>query len=93
MIARACDSRTDAFASGPPRSPGAYGKSSNFLSEKWSAGQAPVLIPIVQVDQLKISTGSIALLVNLSQIVAAGAYFYRLEGLGQRATQRMVWVR
>jgi MFS family permease len=34
------------------------------------------VIPIVQVDQLKISTGSIALLANLSQIVAAGAYFY-----------------
>jgi MFS family permease len=34
------------------------------------------VIPIVQVDQLGISTGSIASLANLSQVVAAGAYFY-----------------
>jgi MFS family permease len=34
------------------------------------------VIPIVQVDQLKISTASIALLANVSQITAAIAYFY-----------------
>jgi MFS family permease len=34
------------------------------------------VIPIVQVDQLKISTASIALLANLSQVTAAVAYFY-----------------
>jgi MFS family permease len=34
------------------------------------------VIPIVQVDQLKISTASIALLANISQITAAIAYFY-----------------
>jgi MFS family permease len=34
------------------------------------------IITIVQVDELKISTASIALLANLSQVVAAVAYFY-----------------
>jgi MFS family permease len=52
---------------------------------------APVM-PIVQVDQLHVSTASIALLANLSQLVAAVAYFFWGRYIDRRSPVRAVVV-
>lgn len=80
------DGRSATSPPAPPRSPRALEILREDRRFRWFALSVftcgfgnliltPV-IPIVQVDQLHVSTGTIAWLANLSQIVAALAYFF-----------------